>query len=69
MSPIAEAEGPPVNAVPKVPIHFIPATGGETFALGALSIRIMEDGSNTGKIIFRNLAYRIFGFLVVCAKK
>lgn len=49
MSPVAEVEGPPdLSAVPRVPIHFIPASAGETFALGALTIRIMEDGSNTG---------------------
>lgn len=44
-----EAEGPEVSAeIPQVPINFVPATAGETFALGQLSIRIMEDGSRTG---------------------
>lgn len=46
----AEVEGPPdFNSVPQVPIHFVQATAGETFSLGPLTIRIMEDGSNTGK--------------------
>lgn len=45
-----EAEGPDVSGeVPQVPINFVPATEGETFALGQLTIRIMEDGSRTGK--------------------
>ncbi|GAB7353834.1 hypothetical protein MBLNU459_g4203t2 [Dothideomycetes sp. NU459] len=44
----AEVEGPPdLNTVPQVPITFIPATAGETFSLGPITIRIMEDGSNT----------------------
>ncbi|CAD0011712.1 unnamed protein product [Aureobasidium pullulans] len=45
-----EAEGPDVSGeVPQVPINFVPATEGETFALGQLTIRIMEDGSRTGE--------------------
>jgi len=32
---------------PTVPINFVPATGGETFKLGTITIRIMEDGSRT----------------------
>jgi hypothetical protein len=45
-----EAEGPDVSGeIPQVPINFVPATAGETFALGQLTIRIMEDGSRTGK--------------------
>jgi hypothetical protein len=45
-----EAEGPDVSGeIPQVPINFVPATEGETFALGQLTIRIMEDGSRTGK--------------------
>lgn len=52
----AEVEGPPdFNTVPQVPIHFIPATAGETFSLGQLTIRIMEDGSNTGRVCQFNL--------------
>lgn len=33
---------------PDVPIEFIPVKGGDIFALGTLTIRIMEDGSHTG---------------------
>ena len=33
---------------PKGSINFVPAKGGETFALGHITIRIMEDGSRTG---------------------
>lgn len=34
---------------PNVPINFVPATAGETFKLGTITIRIMEDGSRTGE--------------------
>lgn len=45
-----EAEGPDVSGgIPQVPINFVTATEGETFALGPMTIRIMEDGSRTGK--------------------
>ena len=33
---------------PTVPINFVPAKSGETFKLGTITIRIMEDGSRTG---------------------
>jgi hypothetical protein len=33
---------------PTVPINFVPAKAGETFKLGTITIRIMEDGSRTG---------------------
>lgn len=36
---------------PTVPINFVPATAGETFKLGTITIRIMEDGSRTGRSI------------------
>ncbi|KIV80602.1 hypothetical protein PV11_08093 [Exophiala sideris] len=32
---------------PNVPINFVPAKGGETFKVGTITIRIMEDGSRT----------------------
>ncbi|KAJ9499273.1 hypothetical protein H2202_005430 [Exophiala xenobiotica] len=32
---------------PTVPINFVPATSGETFKVGTITIRIMEDGSRT----------------------
>ncbi|KAJ5232071.1 hypothetical protein N7468_005027 [Penicillium chermesinum] len=36
--------------VPDRPISFVPAEAGETISLGpALKLRVMEDGSNTGK--------------------
>ncbi|KAF1344896.1 RmlC-like cupin domain-containing protein [Delphinella strobiligena] len=45
-----EAEDPtPTPGIPDVPINFVPATAGETFSLGPLTIRIMEDGSRTGR--------------------
>jgi hypothetical protein len=34
---------------PTVPINFVPAKEGESFMLGTVKIRIMEDGSRTGK--------------------
>jgi hypothetical protein len=46
-----QAEGPDVSdGIPQVPINFVPATEGESFALGQISIRVMEDGSRTGMI-------------------
>lgn len=46
---MATQENPPIaQMTPQVPIHFVPATVGETFKLGTLTIRIMEDGSRTG---------------------
>ncbi|KIW16035.1 hypothetical protein PV08_06086 [Exophiala spinifera] len=32
---------------PNVPINFVPAASGETFKVGTITIRIMEDGSRT----------------------
>lgn len=37
--------------VPDRPVSFIPVKGGETLTLGHLKLRIMEDGSNTGKLL------------------
>jgi hypothetical protein len=34
---------------PNVPLNFVPAKEGETLHLGTIVIRIMEDGSRTGK--------------------
>lgn len=34
---------------PQVPINFVPAKAGEVLDLGVIKIRIMEDGSRTGK--------------------
>lgn len=36
---------------PSVPINFVPARTGDTFKLGTLDIRIMEDGSRTGEAV------------------
>jgi len=35
--------------MPKVPVNFVPAKGGEILKLGHITVRIMEDGSRTGK--------------------
>jgi len=35
--------------MPKVPVNFVPAKGGEILKLGHITMRIMEDGSRTGK--------------------
>ena len=32
---------------PSVPINFVPAKSGDSFHLGVITIRIMEDGSRT----------------------
>jgi hypothetical protein len=37
---------------PNVPLNFVPAKQGEVLHLGTIVIRIMEDGSRTGKIFF-----------------
>jgi len=37
------------NQQPDVPIKFVPVKAGETLKLGTITIRIMEDGSNTGE--------------------
>ena len=36
--------------VPDVPLNFVPAKEGEVLEIGAMKLRIMEDGSNTGKL-------------------
>lgn len=43
-----EAAEEALKAMPKVPINFVPAKAGDTFPLGPMTIRIMEDGSRTG---------------------
>jgi hypothetical protein len=40
---------------PRVPVNFVPASEGETFKLGTVTIRIMEDGSRTGEPPFTDL--------------
>ena len=46
---MATLEGPPTNLpVPQNHINFVPAKAGETFKLGPMTVRIMEDGSHTG---------------------
>lgn len=37
-------------SVPSVDIEYIPITAGETFKLGPLTCRILEDGSHTGTL-------------------
>lgn len=39
------------NQQPDVPIEFVPVKAGETLKLGTITIRIMEDGSNTGAVL------------------
>ena len=34
---------------PNVPLNFVPAKAGDVLSLGKITIRIMEDGSRTGK--------------------
>jgi len=47
---MATQENPPAGLpTPQVPINFVPVKAGETFKLGHMTIRIMEDGSHTGK--------------------
>jgi hypothetical protein len=41
---------PPVVATPTVPVQFVQAQAGEIISLGKIKLRVMEDGSNTGKI-------------------
>ena len=36
-----------VMDTPSVPLNFVPAETGETFRVGTIQIRIMEDGSRT----------------------
>ena len=36
--------------IPQVNVNFVPAKAGDTFALGPATIRIMEDGSHTGRM-------------------
>lgn len=43
-----------VVPVPDVPVNFVPATAGETFKLGPMTCRVMEDGSKTGAITPKN---------------
>lgn len=48
---MATQENPPTDLLPtpQVAINFVPAKAGEIIKLGASTIRIMEDGSHTGK--------------------
>lgn len=41
----------PLVAVPDRPVSFVPVKGGDVLTLGHLKLRIMEDGSNTGKLL------------------
>ena len=36
-------------SVPQVEIQFVPVKGGDSFKLGPLTCRVLEDGSHTGK--------------------
>ena len=46
---MANREDPPsALSTPQRHINFVPATAGETFMLGPIKVRIMEDGSHTG---------------------
>jgi hypothetical protein len=35
--------------VPNRPVSFVPAKAGDVYTLGTMKLRVMEDGSNTGK--------------------
>jgi hypothetical protein len=37
--------------VPDRPVNFVPAKAGEIIVLGSVKLRVMEDGSNTGKLV------------------
>lgn len=37
-----------MQAMPTVPVNFVPAKGGEVISLGGITLRVMEDGSRTG---------------------
>lgn len=39
--------------VPDVDINFIEAKGGETFKLGPITCRVLEDGSHTGNLLLQ----------------
>ena len=39
---------PPVVPTPTVPINFVQAKAGEIISLGAIKLRVMEDGTRTG---------------------
>lgn len=46
---MAQREDPPaLFSIPQVPINFVPAQAGDTFKIGVMTIRVMEDGSHTG---------------------
>jgi hypothetical protein len=38
--------------VPNRPISFVPIKAGEIISLGGMKLRVLEDGSNTGKLLF-----------------
>ena len=46
---MATREDPPsALSTPQRHINFVPAAAGDTFMLGPIKVRIMEDGSRTG---------------------
>lgn len=36
--------------IPDVDIQFVPVSAGETFKLGPITCRVLEDGSHTGMV-------------------
>jgi hypothetical protein len=44
---------------PSVPLNFVPAKEGEVLHLGTIVIRIMEDGSRTGTVLFSSSEYHV----------
>jgi hypothetical protein len=40
-----------VVPIPDEKINFVPIKAGETFKLGPMTCRIMEDGSRTGRLL------------------
>ena len=46
---MATPETPPLLPVPQVNIHFVPAQVGDRYPIGPMTIRVIEDGSHTGK--------------------
>jgi hypothetical protein len=49
---------------PSVPLNFVPAKEGEVLHLGTIIIRIMEDGSRTGKALFSPSEYHLFDMTI-----
>jgi len=49
-----------LQAMPNVPINFVPVKAGETFSIGMITVRIMEDGSRTGGFVASHHITQVF---------